>query len=290
MATGTTEFIDITTADVFVPEYWHPFVLVARESTTVFAALVHRQFEEMPKFGDLIHVRNLSNLNARSKTANTAITYETNTQTNADITINQHKYAAIAVESLIEVQSDKDQMALHAGKLGFALALDVDDALADNVDGFTGQTVGTLAVANDYDNYVRADQFLNDADAPLEDRFIIISNAEQAGLMKQDRFINSDYELVHGTGGKVTLLEKSYIGSFWQYPLYRSTNVDGTNAAGHDNFFAHKEAIALVMQMQPRIHTMFDIDFFADKIAVEQLYGEASLSHRTDHGVFMAGA
>ena len=42
------------------------------------------------------------------------------------------------------------------------------------------------------------------------------------------------------------------------------------------------------MQMTPDMHTMFDIDYFADKVAIEQLYGEQVM--RSDHGVWIKGA
>ena len=45
MATGATEFIDNTTADVFIPELWSMEAIVARENQLVFANLVDRKFE-----------------------------------------------------------------------------------------------------------------------------------------------------------------------------------------------------------------------------------------------------
>ena len=45
MATGAAEFIDSTTADVFIPEVWSMISLVAREPNLVFANLVDRRHE-----------------------------------------------------------------------------------------------------------------------------------------------------------------------------------------------------------------------------------------------------
>ena len=60
MATGATEFIDNTTADVFIPEIWSPLAIVAREAQLVFAKLVDRKFEDGLTKGDKIHVPNIS--------------------------------------------------------------------------------------------------------------------------------------------------------------------------------------------------------------------------------------
>jgi len=286
MATGATEFIDVTTADVFIPEIWSPLAIVAREQQLVFAKLVDRKFENGLSYGDTIHVPGVTDLAARSKSANTAITYETVTESNTDITIGTHKYAAIAVESIVKVQNNRDQLQLYAGKLGYALGLDVDDTLAGLPDNFS-QTVGTLAAENTYHDYLRAIQYLDDANAPAENRYFVISPAAEVGLMKADIYTNNDYSMLHGEG-RNTALEFAYVSSFLNIPVYKSTNVEGSNSAGHDNTLFQKEAIALVMQMNPTMHSMFDIDYFADKVAIEQLYGTQEM--RDDHGVFIKGA
>ena len=286
MATGATEFIDNTTADVFIPEIWSPLAIGAREQQLVFAKLVDRRFENGLSAGDTIHVPGVSDLAARTKSTNTAITYETVTESNTDITISTHKYAAIAVESITKVQNNRDQLQLYAGKLGYALGLDVDDTLAGLPDNFS-QTVGTLAAENTYHDYLRAIQYLDDANAPAESRYFVISPAAEVGLMKQDIYTNNDYTMLHGEG-RNTALEFAYVSSFLNIPVYKTTNVEGSNSAGHDNTLFQKETIALVMQMAPQMHSMFDIDYFADKVAIEQLYGTQEM--RDDHGVWIKGA
>ena len=286
MATGATEFIDNTTADVFIPEIWSPLAIVAREQQLVFAKLVDRRFEDGLSAGDTIHVPGVSDLAARTKSTNTAITYETVTESNTDITISTHKYAAIAVESITKVQNNRDQLQLYAGKLGYALGLDVDDTLAGLPDNFS-QTVGTLAAENTYHDYLRAIQYLDDANAPAESRYFVISPAAEVGLMKQDIYTNNDYTMLHGEG-RNTALEFAYVSSFLNIPVYKTTNVECSNSAGHDNTLFQKESLALVMQMAPQMHSMFDIDYFADKVAIEQLYGTQEM--RDDHGVWIKGA
>jgi len=295
MATGATEFIDSYTADVFISEIWSPLAIVAREQQLVFAKLVDRRFEDGLTYGDTIHVPSVGDLAARTKTkalaadtsgANGAITYETVVETNKDISIATWKYSAIAVESIVKVQGNRDQLAMYAGKLGYALGLDVDDTLAGYPDGF-GNTVGTLAAENTYNDYLRAIQYLDDANAPIESRVFIISPAAEVGLMKSDIYTNNDYSMLHGEG-RNTALEHAYVASFLNIPVYKTTNVEGSNSAGHDNTLFQKEAIALVMQMNPTMHSMFDIDYLVDKVAIEQLYGTQEM--RDDHGVFIKGA
>ena len=286
MATGATEFIDNTTADVFIPELWSMEAIVARENQLVYANLVDRKFESGLSFGDTIHVPGVSNLAVRTKSTNGAVTYETVTESNTDISIGTHEYAAIALENITRVQNNRDQLQLYAGKLGYALALAVDDVLAGLVDNFS-QTVGTLAVELTDDDILRARQYLDDADAPQDSRVMVVSPAQEPGLLKLDRFLHNDYEAIHGPT-RETGLEKAYVSSFMGMPIYRSVNVEGTNGAGHDNGMFQKESLALVMQIAPKTYHQFDIDYIVDKVVIEQLYGTQEM--RDDHGVWLKGA
>ena len=287
MPTGATEFVDSITADVFIPEIWYPGAIVAREDELVFARLVDRHFESHLRMGDKLNIPNISNLSARTKTKsnNSAITYETITETNQQLEVATWEYVAMAVESIIDVQADRDLMVSYSGKLGQALGQAVDDVLAGLPDNVTN-TVGTLATDLDDDDFIRARQYLNDANVPLGDRVIVVSPAQEAGMLKLDRFIHSDYAVIHG--GETDGLDRAYIGTFYRMPVYMSVNVEGTNGTGHDNTMFQREAFALLMQMTPKMRSMYDIDFLVDKIAVEQLYGTKQI--RGDHAVFMQGA
>lgn len=286
MATGATEFIDATTADVFIPEIWSSEAIIAREQALVFARLVDRKFENGLRYGDIIHVPSVGNLAARTKTlaGNAAITYETITETNTDITIATWEYAAIAVEDAIAVQSNRDQIKLYAGKMGYALALAVDDILAGLVDDFSN-ALGTLAAENVDEDFLRAIQYLDDANAPRTDRAFVLSPAAAIALLKMEKFIHNDYAMLHGE--PTTDYDRAYSTSFYRIPVYVSTNVEGSNAVGHDNGLFQRESLALVMQMKPKTKRMYDIDYLVDKVVMEQLYGSREM--RDDHGVFIRG-
>lgn len=287
MATGATEFIDHTTADVFIPEVWSQEAIVARESVLVFASLSNRVYEkDVMSYGDLIHVPSVGNLTTQTKNtaANAATVYETITETNTDITVGTWMYSAIAVETATKRQVNRDLMATYAPKQGYALGLGLDDVLAGLPDDFSN-SVGTLAQPNTYSDWLRAIQYLDDADAPIDGRVGVISPAAQAGLMELETFINKDYGGLQGE--HVSAKDRAFLGTWMSIPFYKSTNVEGSNAAGHDNALFQKEAIACVVQMKPTTHTFFDIDYFAYKAAVEQLFGTAEM--RDDHGVWVKG-
>lgn len=279
MATGVTEFIDITTADVYLEEKWSKKATIAREKRLVFATSVDRQFEAELKRGQILHIGNITQPTARSKSVNTAISYETVTETEKNITINTYYYTAIALEDVIEPMISINIVEKYLPGLGYGLGLQEDSDLAALIDdGTITNSVGTLATGLTYDNLVRGDQYLNDADVPQEDRCIIISPAEKANMLKMDQFINKDYSDIR-TG---------ILGAWMSYPIWVSNNTNGTNAAGHDNVMMHKECIAHVSQIQPKVRTFWDIDYQCAKMTALTTYG--SVIRRADHGVWLKGA
>jgi len=287
VSVGTTDFIDNTSAADYIPEIWSQIVLVAREDALVFANLVDRRWEAGLTFGDTIHVNDKVNLTLGTKSEGTAINFENPTVSQIDITIGTHQYAALAVESITKLQADHDLLALYGQKFGYTLGKGVDDALAVLVDALDN-SVGALGVDLTDTNIIRSIQYLDDANAPPSQRAYVVSPGTKSTFLGLEKYINNDYSMIHGTGPRTTQQEHAYVTSFYTIPVYMSVNVDGTNAAGHDNALLQKEAISLVMQMKPTFHSAYDIEYFCDKIAIEQVYGCREM--RGDHGVCLFGA
>lgn len=289
MATGATELIDHTTADAFIPELWSMKAIVAREQELVLAPLSDRQYQAEMKYGDTLHVVGISNLSVqvKSTSANAATLYETITESLTDITVTVWEYNAIALESATRRQANRDLLATYAPKQGYALAQAVDDGIATLAAAVSGQTVGALLTPITYDNVLRARQYIDDANAPTEGRQMVIPPAQEAEFLKLDQYINRDYDALHGQPGSGTAADRAYIGDWLNIPVYKTTNSDGSNAAGHSSILFQKEAFALVVQMNPTSHQMWDMDYFADKTSIEQLRGNATM--RADHACRMQG-
>jgi|TARA_Y100000310_G_scaffold81946_1_gene78563 hypothetical protein len=279
MAKGATEFIDLTTADVYLEEKWSQTLTVAREKKLVFAQNVDRQFEGELKKGQILRIGNITQPTATAKSANTALTYETVTETESTITINTYYYTAVALEDVIKPMVSVALLEKYVPGLAYGLGLQEDSDLAALIDdGTISQTVGTLGTELTYDNLVRADQYLNDANVPDDDRVIIISPAQKAGFLKMDEFINRDYQDIRN----------GILGSWMNYPIFVSSNTNGSNAAGHDCVMMHKECIAHVSQIKPQVKSFWDIDYFCAKMAALTTYG--STIRRADHGVWLKAA
>ncbi|KKL57250.1 hypothetical protein LCGC14_2237270 [marine sediment metagenome] len=278
MAIGTTDFIDISSADVFLEEKWSQQSTIARMKKLIFGQYVDRSFEAELRKGQILRIGNITQPTGRAKGENTAITYETVSEGEVTITINNFYYAAIALEDVVEPMVSVSLLDRYVPGLGYAVGLLEDDDIAGLVDTGTLHTVGTLGTGLTHTNLLRADQYLNDSDVPDDNRFIIISPAERANLLELDQFVHKDY----------ADLRSGLIGSWLQYPIYVSNNCDGSNSTGHDNVMMHKECIAHIAQIKPMVKAFYDIDYFAAKMATLTTWGNTI--RRADHGVWMKGA
>uniref|UniRef100_A0A6M3L461 Putative capsid protein n=1 Tax=viral metagenome TaxID=1070528 RepID=A0A6M3L461_9ZZZZ len=281
MVSGTTEFIDVTTADVYLEEKWSQEATIARMKKIVIADFFRDPtFEGELKKGQILHIGNITQPTATAKVANTAISYETVTETEVFITINSYYYSAIALEDVVKPMLSMNIADKYRPGLIYALTLQEDSDVAALIDdGGITQTVGTLATGLSYDNLIRADQYLNDADVPQEDRAIFISPAEKANFLKMDQFIHKDYsDLRNGLVG-------SWLGT---YPIIVTTNTNGDNTNGHDSFMGHKECIAHVSQLKPAVRAWWDGDYQCVKMSALTTYG--SKLRRATHGVWLKGA
>ena len=277
---STTDFIDVTSADYQLEEVWSQRVTMERMKNLVFGEQVDRQFESELKRGQKLWIGNITQPTARSKTENGAITFETVTETGTSITIGSFYYTAIALEDVVKPMVAVDLLSKYVPGLAYGVHLQEDSDVAALIDdGTITQTVGTLAVELTYDNLIRSDQYLNDANIPQENRMIISSPAQKAGWLKLDQFTHRDY----------SDLRTGLIGNFLgTYPIFITTNTDGTNAAGHDSVMMHKEAIAHVSQIKPAVRSWWDGDYQCVKMSCLTTYG--STIRRADHAVWMKGA
>ena len=285
MATGATEFVDQTIAGgIFSPDKWAKEVLRATEANLVFAKNVNRAFEDAAEVGRTVKVASIGNLAARAKTENTAITYETIAETATTITLNIWDYAAVGIEDIVKVQAQVDTQSEYQQKIGYALAKDIDTTLAALVAGFS-QTQGTLGTLFTDDHVRRSVQYLDDADAPEDGRVIIMSPAEKNDKLALDRWSNSLYR-----GGRAgEQVSRGQIGSeIYGLTPYTTTNTKAQAGGQADNTVMHKEAIALVVQREPKMHIFYDIDFFTWKVASEVIFGAAEM--RDTFGVYLKGA
>ena len=291
MANITDKASDTNLGDTFIPEIWSQQTRDTTEANLVMWNLIDRSFESELKGGpgDVIHIQGVDDFNA-ADTGTVATDKGTLTVTEGqylsqiNLTIDTHAYKAFKVDYDFELQNNANQFMKLTGKAGYSVATKLDDDAAGLIDNFS-QTVGTLAVGLTDQDILDGLLYLNDANAPESDRFFLVSAKQQLGFFSIDKYINSLYSQSVGSLG--TNKFKGFFGSRYGLDWYMSTNVEGTNAAGHDNGIFHREAIAGVIQDDMRSVTQYMIEEDSTMFVVHVLYGLIEV--RDNFGIWMKG-
>lgn len=282
----TSTSITSTTAAVNNPAITDKDVIEFREANLGMSGCVSSRYTDKAKVGTTIRWGQITLLNSgsarqKSEGNNNTITKDVNTESAITLTINAQYYMAFELEEFEESLSIVDQRMWYTKNAAYIVDKQVDTALAALVAGFS-QIQGTYTV--DYaDSDVRsAVQFLDDANAPADHRHMGISPKAKNGLLGIDRYTSSDFI----TGGGADLVRGSF-GTIYDLNVFTSTNITGSNSAGHDNFILQQDAIALGLRQKPKVHEFDDISNLSHTTAISVIYGV--IETRDDHGVWFKG-
>lgn len=295
MALGA-HHVTVTTAANFIPEVWSDEIIAAYEKKLV-AANLFKSMDFVGKKGDTIHIPTPSRATAAQKLAQTAVDYTAATEGEVQVLINQHWYVARIIEDIVKVQALGSMRQFYTEDLGYSLARKIDSDLLALGRGFNGGTgtaaySGALSGADGTTAYVagantgvgaltdaairRTIQRLDDNDVPEEGRFLIVPPSSRNTLMGLARFTEQAFVGETGSGNTI---RNGKIGDLYGVPVYVTSNADTTSGstATRIALLGHRDAAVLVQQMKPRVKSEYDIDYLADKMVSDVLYGVKEL-------------
>lgn len=278
--------LTVTTSAVFIPELWSMETLRAQEGALVVAPLVKRYDSLVKGRGDTVHIPEVSNLVANDKLANTDVTLQSPTENEKTISIDQWKEASFLVEDIVKTQSNYDLMAEYTNKAGYAIAQSIDSFVLGLYPSFANQ-VGAAGVDIGDQEIIDALEYLDMANAPLEDRVIILHPSQKAALMALDKFVRADYlgQYQNPTPVKRGPNNRYMWGEIYGTPVYYTTQIPqvaGSPVSTYNAVF-HKEALALALQLAPRTQGTYWQRSLGWLVTVDTIFGAAGL--RADHGV-----
>ncbi len=268
--------VGITPGASFLPSVWSNEASDAAQATTGLATLVDRQFEDSLKFGRVIQIPDMSNPAVRVKTEDTTGTWSNRTESNQTITISRQAYCAYLVEDIAEVQSKYDLRAGYTDKAGYSLMAwiegDGTSGLASLPSGFTN-LVGTLGVDEGDDDIIAAKNFLDQADAPMENRFAYFSPGQVNALYKIDKFVRmGDYPDV------ANIATGTIVGKLYGAKVMQSTlAANNPNVAGQAyGWYCHKRGVALIMQRKVTVHNQLILLEIGEGVLLDVIYNFAT--------------
>jgi len=296
MALGT-DHVTNTTAATFIPEIWSDEIVAAYQKNLVLANLV-KKMSHVGKKGDTIHIPKPTRGTASAKAASSQVTLIAATESEVQISINKHYEYSRLIEDITDVQAQPSLRQFYTQDAGYALAKQVDDDLfalgkslgdsdgadwvhsnsfyIDGANGLAAYAVDTVAPTDLFTDLAFRDavQQLDDADVPMDNRFIVIPPSVRNTVMGIDRYNSSDF--VDGRG-----VMNGQIGSLYGVDVYVSSNCPvietaAENTAGGDvkaAIFGHQDAFVLAEQLGVRTQTQYKQEYLGDLMTADTLYG-----------------
>lgn len=282
MATGA---MTTTTLDAFIPEIWSQEARLAAQNATRMAGIVTTKYDKYAQKGDTVHIPNIAAVSTGTKSGNSDVTYTTNTESTIDISLNQHKYFAFVAEDIVKIQTDMDLVTQYSAQGGRSLANVWDAAIASLiVNASVTQNVSSQASAGAAhgaitDAVIRSGiQLLDEANAPENDRYLVISPAQKNAMLGIDKFVNAS------TKGAGQTIVNGEFGNIYGVTVVVSNNLpDTTSVASSSGASAilgrkncmlfQKEGLAFATQMAPRVQSAYNLTKLGDEVVGDIIYG-----------------
>jgi len=302
---GATSIVNTTAAATFIPELWSDEIVAAYKKNLVLANIVNKM-SMVGKKGDTLHIPKPTRGSATAKAANTAVTIQADTESEVQISIDQHFEYSRMIEDIVGVQALDSMRRFYTDDAGYALATQLDNDLfalgksfgdGDGSDwthansyyvnassGIAAYAVDTVATGDDFSDlaFRQLIKLMDDQDTPMDGRFLVIPPSARRDILGIDRYNSSDF--VDGRG-----VNNGQIGTLYGVDIYVSSNVpvietDADNTAGGDvrgAILAHKDTMVLAEQMNVRTQTQYKQEYLADLMTADTLYGVKELRPET---------
>lgn len=293
MALGTNHVTN-TTAATFIPELWSDEIIAAYKKNLVMANLVNKMSFKGKK-GDTLHIPKPTRGSASAKGASAQVTLIAATESEQQVLVNKHYEYSRLIEDITEAQALASLRRFYTEDAGYALATQVDTDLiqlgrgagggngtaAYNAavlggDGTTAYVDGTNVGTPIADAGIRAViQSLDDADVPMDNRYLVVPPVARNTLMGLPRFTEQAFT---GEAAGGNTIRNGQIGDVYGTKVFVTTNCDtATTATTRIALMFHKDAFVLAEQMGVRSQTQYKQEYLGTLFTSDMLYGVAEL-------------
>lgn len=271
-----------TTGAIFLPTIWAKNVELAREALKVMAGLVNRRDADVSQSGSTLNIPFVSNLSATAVSDNTAVTFQAPTETQVQVSINRHFESSVMIQDRLGIQSAYDLAVQYQEKTAEALSRQIDTDLTGLYTSVTQKTgVGTTTLTEP--NIVRASQYLNAANAPMDNRHFVVKEDAMQQLQQLTRF--TDYQSVNNGVAPMVGGNNGLVGNVFGNEVHMTTDittVSGTPGTAHNLLF-HRDAFVLCIQKEVGVERQRRPDFLGTGYIASALWGYTVL--RASHAV-----
>ena len=260
--------------DVFIPELWADGVYRYFEKNLVFKPFFDDYSSLVQGRGDTLHIPTVQEVASADKSANAGVAYSVNTETDIDLSIDQHKYAAKLFEDIAMIQSNEQLFDKYAQSMAYALAKAVDTKIEALL-----QTLGTtqaLAADNSMSNadVETAIGTLLSNDIPKEECAFFVNPLIYADLLNSKAFVTNNSGAGVGFGNDNPVMRTGEVGMLFGIPVFTSSLIPTTTSTGIEaGYLVHKSAIAVAVQQDIRVQSEYSVDYLGTKVVADIIYG-----------------
>lgn len=292
-------------ANTFIPQVWSGKLIEKFYDATVLGAIANTDYEgEIKNQGDTVNIRQRPDVTIGTYNADTDLAWERPSADKVQLTIDQGRYFNVALDDVMEVQSDIDMLSMWAEDAAEQMKINVDNYVLDylcNVaavgNGYDdidannkGSTAGRLSGnidlgtnallanaiivdnggtnASPIDYILRCGQVLDEQNIPETGRFMVIP-AWLAARIK-----GSDLKDASLAGDGTSILRNGRLGMIDRFTLYVSNlNTDSETAGAWPILFGTKSGLTFASQFT-KMETIRSERTFATLVRGLQVFGQ----------------
>jgi hypothetical protein len=262
----------------FIPTVWAGRLLTALQGSLVYgqAGVANRDYEgEIRAGGDTVKIASIGDITVDDYTKDTDINApETLTDDEQTLAIDQQKYFNFCVDSVDRAQQNVNVLDEAMRRAGWQLRDEADTFLAGVMEAavLSGNKIGSLGTPiiptkdDAYEYLVDLSVLLDEANVPLEGRFVVVPAWFHGLLLKDERFVSS------GTAAASRTLRNAEVGEAAGFSILKSNNVPNTTGEKYRIIAGHSIATAYVEQVLD-VQTYKPEKRFGDAVKGLHVYG-----------------
>ncbi len=262
----------------FIPTVWAARLLTALEKALIYGQtnVSNRDYEgEIRDAGNTVKIASIGDVSIGDYTKDTDINDpEVLTDSDQSLLIDQSKYFNFYVDSVDRAQQNVNVMEEAMRRSAWRLRDKADTFLAGKMEVSVpnGNQIGSTGTpkvptkADAYEYLVDLGVLLDEADTPIDGRFVVVPAWFHGLLLKDDRFVRS------GTQRSDSALANGEVGEAAGFAILKSNNVPNTTGTKYKIIAGHSIATAYVEQIVD-LQTYKPEKRFGDAVKGLHVYG-----------------
>ena len=257
----------------FTPEIWSAMMLESLKKNLVYGdpSVVNRDYDgEISAQGDTVHIRSISRPTISNYTKGATLTYETLTDADRTLLIDQAKSFSFVVDDIDKAQQPGGALEGALTEATYSLRDVADQYIAGLYTGAaSANAIGTVSVttaALAYTQLRRLKVKLDEANVPQQGRFVVVPAWYHGLLLEEDKFVRVD------ASGTDQALRNGIVGRALGFDVLMSNNAPLVTGDDYAVIAGYPKAISFAEQIN-KVEAYRPEDSFSDALKGLHVYG-----------------